>query len=62
MIHPSCSLRVLMIGPSLESRGGMATVERQLVELLPENGVGVTFVPTYDDGGKAKKLAIAARA
>ena len=47
--------RVLMIGPSLESRGGMATVERQLMERLPQ----AKFISTYDDCGKAKKALIA---
>lgn len=51
--------RVLMIGPSLQSRGGMATVERQLVERLPDCGVKVRFISTYNDCGKAKKAVIA---
>lgn len=50
---------VLMIGPSLDSRGGMATVEGQLMERLPDAGVQVRFISTYDDCGKAKKAAIA---
>lgn len=53
--------RVLMIGPSLESKGGMATVEKQLVERLPRLGVHVEFVPTYSDANKPIKLAIAAQ-
>ena len=51
--------RVLMIGPSLSSRGGMATVERQLVERLPKAGIQVKFISTYDDCGKIKKAFIA---
>lgn len=51
--------RVLMIGPSLDSRGGMATVERQLMERLPDAGVQARFISTYDDCGNAKKAAIA---
>ena len=47
--------RILMIGPSLDSRGGMATVERQLMERLPQ----AKFISTYDDCGKAKKALIA---
>ena len=50
---------VLMIGPSLRSRGGMATVERQLMERLPGAGVQARFISTYDDCGKVKKAAIA---
>ena len=51
--------RVLMIGPSLSSRGGMATVERQLVERLPKAGVQTKFISTYDDCGIIKKAFIA---
>ena len=51
--------RVLMIGPSLYSRGGMATVERQLMERLPDMGIQARFISTYDDCGKAKKVAMA---
>lgn len=51
--------RVLMIGPSLSSCGGMATVERQLVERLPKAGVQTKFISTYDDCGKFGKLVIA---
>ena len=51
--------RVLMIGPSLDSRGGMATVERQLMERLSGTGVEARFISTYDDCGKAKKAVIA---
>lgn len=52
---------MLMIGPSLESKGGMATVEKQLVEGLPRFGAHVEFIPTYNDASKPKKLVIAAR-
>ncbi len=51
--------RVLMIGPSIDSRGGMATVESQLMERLPGEGVQARFISTYDDCGKARKAAIA---
>lgn len=51
--------RVLMIGPDLQSRGGMATVERQLMERLPSAGIQARFIPTYDDCSKAKKASIA---
>lgn len=53
------NVNVLMIGPSLQSRGGMATVERQLLEHLPKAGIDVRFLPTYTDSGKVRKLAIA---
>lgn len=51
--------RVLMIGPDLQSRGGMATVERQLMERLPSAGIQARFISTYDDCSKAKKASIA---
>ncbi len=51
--------RVLMIGPSLYSRGGMATVERQLMDGLTDAGVPASFISTYDDYGKVKKALIA---
>lgn len=49
-----------MIGPSLDSRGGMATVERQLVNLLPRFGLDLRFIETYNDCPKPKKALIAA--
>lgn len=57
----SSDLSVLMVGPSLDSRGGMATFERQLVDMLPHYGVRVRFVSTYDDRSLPKRLSIAAR-
>lgn len=54
-----CGPRVLMIGPSLDSRGGMATVERQLMGCLADAGAHARFISTYNDCGKPKKAAIA---
>lgn len=51
--------RVLMLGPSLSSRGGMATVEAQIMERLVGFGVDAEFISTYEDCGKPKKAAIA---
>lgn len=51
--------RVLMIGPSLDSRGGMATVERQLVDCLSSDNVDIRFISTYDDCSNVKKAFIA---
>lgn len=48
-----------MIGPSLDSRGGMATVERQLVELLPRFDLELRFIETYNDCPKPKKALVA---
>ena len=61
-MNKTSTINVTMIGPSLASRGGMATVERQLVDLIPKNEISVSFIPTYNDGGKAKKAAYAAAA
>ena len=53
------NLCVLMIGPSLRARGGMATVERQIMERLPDAGIQDKFIATYNDYGKAKKALMA---
>ena len=53
------NLCVLMIGPSLRARGGMATVERQIMERLPDAGIQAKFIATYNDYGKAKKALMA---
>ena len=54
--------RVLMLGPSIDAQGGMATVERNIIEAVERNGDGVDFISTYEEGGKLRKLAIAAAA
>ncbi len=54
-------LKVLMLGPSLSSRGGMATVERQLVDGIPANEAEVTFISSYNDGSKCLKLVLAVK-
>lgn len=53
---------VLMVGPSLTSRGGMATVEKQLVDCLPREGIDVDFLSTYEDASKLRKAFVAIRA
>lgn len=53
---------VLMVGPSLTSRGGMATVEKQLVDFLPREGIDVAFLSTYEDAGKLRKAFVAIKA
>lgn len=50
--------RVLMIGPSLQSRGGMATVENQLIRALRRNGTTIEFISSYDDGCVLKRTII----
>lgn len=49
-------LRVLMVGPGLSSRGGMATVERQLVSALPSTGIEVDFLSTYEEGAIVQRM------
>lgn len=53
---------VLMIGPSLASRGGMATVESQLMGHLPSEDIDVEFLTTYDDVSQLRKGLIALKA
>lgn len=58
LTHPS----VLMLGPSLASHGGMATVEKQLVERLLGEGIHVEFLSTYEDAGIVRKAYVALKA
>lgn len=48
--------KVLMIGPSLDSRGGIAAVEKQYID----GGLGdlceLTFLPTTEPGGPIRKV------
>ena len=53
---------VLMIGPSPDAMGGMATVENNILEAVRRRGDRAVFVSTYEEGGKPKKLAVAAAA
>lgn len=53
---------ILMVGPSLTSRGGMATVEKQLVDCLPREGIDVDFLSTYEDASKLRKAFVAIKA
>ena len=50
-------LRVLMLGPALEVRGGISAVERILVASMPEH-VAVSHVATMREGSKTAKLAV----
>lgn len=54
--------RVLMIGPSLGALGGMTTVEQNILDAIDCGENKVVFIPTYNEGNKAKKLVIAAAA
>lgn len=50
---------ILMVGPSPESMGGIATVEKNMLEAAHRRGEEVTFLPTTIEGSKARKLATA---
>ena len=51
---------VLMIGPSLTSKGGMASAERRFLDAGIRNGYGMCFIASYDDGSRIRKAWIAA--
>lgn len=53
---------VLMVGPDIQAQGGMATVENNILQAVRDRGDKADFVPTYVEGGKVRKLAVAARA
>lgn len=53
---------ILMVGPSLMSQGGMASVEKQLIAVLAKEGFKVDFLSTYEDANKLSKLFIALKA
>lgn len=53
---------VLMVGPSPESKGGMATVEKNMLEAAHRRGEDVIFIPTTLEGSRARKLSTAATA
>ncbi len=52
----SNALRVLMLGPDLQVRGGVAAVENTLIASLPPE-IHVTQLPTMVEGSKWRKLA-----
>ncbi len=52
----SNELRVLMLGPDLQVRGGVAAVENALIASLPPE-IQVTQLPTMVEGSKWRKLA-----
>lgn len=53
---------VLMLGPSPEAMGGMATVEKNILDAIHQRGDRAVFISTYEEGGRLNKLAIAATA
>jgi glycosyltransferase involved in cell wall biosynthesis len=54
-------LRVLMLGPGLAVRGGVAAVERAILAALPR-GIAATHIATMVEGSKPRKLATYLRA
>ena len=50
-------MRVLMLGPDLQVRGGVSAVERALIAALPPE-IQVTQVPTMVEGSKWRKVGI----
>ena len=52
--------RVLMLGPGRRVRGGITTVVNLYYELGIEKCVDICYIPTMKDGGKIKKLFVAA--
>ena len=54
--------RVLMLGPSIDAQGGMATVECNIIEAVKRSGDAIDFISTYEDAGKLRKLSIAGAA
>jgi len=57
----SSSLHVLMLGPDLQVRGGVAAVENALIASLPPD-IRVTQLPTMVEGSKWRKLLVFAQA
>jgi len=53
---------ILMIGPSLQVRGGISTTARVLLEHWPVGKYPVVYLDTLIDGSKAQKLMVAMRA
>ena len=51
----SNAMRVLMLGPDLQVRGGVAAVENALIASLPPE-IQVTQLPTMVEGSKWRKL------
>lgn len=54
--------RVLMLGPSIDAQGGMATVERNIIDAVKKNEGSVDFISTYEEAGKLRKLSVAVAA
>ena len=55
-------MKVLMIGPGRDVRGGISTVVNQYYEAHLDNAVDLKYIATMEDGSKFKKLLVAAKA
>jgi len=55
-------LRVLMIGPGRQVKGGITTVIDNYYALGLDKQVDLKYLPTMEDGSKIKKLLVAAKA
>lgn len=58
---PAMPARVLQLGPALEVRGGISSVERLIVE-HPAAAVSIRHVATMEDGSPLRKAAVFMRA
>ena len=54
--RPIMAKRVLMVGPSTEAWGGIATVEKNIIQAVAMTGRSVRFAPTMRDGSKVGKI------
>lgn len=54
--------RVLMVGPDVDAMGGVATVERNILDAVASTGRRVAFVATMADRSKLGKVLLFARA
>lgn len=53
---------VLMVGPALDSWGGVATVEKNILSAMESSSWDLSFVSTMEDGSAAHKVARFSRA
>ena len=54
----SLASRVLMVGPDIDAMGGVATVERNILDAVASTGRKVTFVATMADRSKLGKVLL----
>ena len=54
----SLASRVLMVGPDIDAMGGVATVERNILDAVASTDRKVTFVATMADRSKLGKILL----